>query len=160
MGRWRGGRGTPDRYQPWKTRICCLQLVVNKRFFILHRPARFPYIVTRSVGTSVGTGGGQVIKRFTSLSVRSLTSVGYHRDRGAGAARGLYIQVTNSIRGGVSRSWLYRFTSPITRKERWMGLGSCDVIGLAEARGLAKVARRLVTLGRDPITIAARLSRL
>jgi integrase len=32
-----------------------------------------------------------------------------------------------------------------------MGLGSCDVIGLAEARELAKVARRLVTLGRDPI---------
>jgi hypothetical protein len=32
-----------------------------------------------------------------------------------------------------------------------MGLGSCDVIGLAEARDLAKAARRLVTLGRDPI---------
>src|SRR5262249_55649068 len=56
-----------------------------------------------------------------------------------------------SPKGGVSRSWLYRFTSPITRKERWMGLGACDVIGLAEARDLAKAARRLVTLGRDPI---------
>jgi integrase len=32
-----------------------------------------------------------------------------------------------------------------------MGLGSCDVIGLAEARDLAKAARRLVTLGADPI---------
>ena len=41
--------------------------------------------------------------------------------------------------------------SPITRKERWMGLGSTDVIGLAEARELARAARRLVTLGADPI---------
>ena len=32
-----------------------------------------------------------------------------------------------------------------------MGLGSCDVISLKEARELAKAARRLVTLGRDPI---------
>ena len=32
-----------------------------------------------------------------------------------------------------------------------MGLGSCDVIALAEARELAKDARKLVTLGADPI---------
>jgi integrase len=32
-----------------------------------------------------------------------------------------------------------------------MGLGPCDVIPLAEARSLAKVARRLVTLKADPI---------
>src|SRR5262249_17524912 len=30
-------------------------------------------------------------------------------------------------------------------------LGSCEVIGIAEARELARAARRLVTLGADPI---------
>ncbi|MGB0055268.1 MAG: integrase arm-type DNA-binding domain-containing protein, partial [Methyloceanibacter sp.] len=77
--------------------------------------------------------------------------VPYHRDRGESAARGLYVQVRAADGGGWTRSWLYRFTSPITRKERWMGLGSTDVIGLAEARELARAARRLVTLGADPI---------
>ena len=32
-----------------------------------------------------------------------------------------------------------------------MGLGPCDVVTLAEARDLAKAARKLVTFGRDPI---------
>ena len=32
-----------------------------------------------------------------------------------------------------------------------MGLGPCSVISLAEARDLARAARRLVTLGKDPI---------
>jgi integrase len=87
-------------------------------------------------------------KGLTSLSIRALRAEGYHRD---GAVRGLYVQVTKSTKGGVTKSWLHRFTSPATGGERWMGLGSCDVIGLAEARDLAKAARRLVTLGRDPI---------
>jgi len=90
-------------------------------------------------------------KGFTPLSIKALRAEGYHRDRGDGAARGLYVQVTGSPRGGVTRSWLYRFTSPTTHKERWMGLGPCDVISLAEARDMAKAARRLVVLGADPI---------
>jgi integrase len=90
-------------------------------------------------------------KTFTAIGIRSLKAEGYHRDRGDGAARGLYVQVRASDGGGFTRSWLYRFTSPTTRKERWMGLGACDVIGLAEARELARAARRLVTLGADPI---------
>ena len=52
---------------------------------------------------------------------------------------------------GVSRSWVYRFTSPVTKRVRWMGLGSCDVVPLAEARDLAKHACKLVTFGADPI---------
>jgi integrase len=88
--------------------------------------------------------------KLTALSVKAIKAQGYHRDRGDGAARGLYLQVRAS-ESGVSRSWLYRFTSPATRKERWMGLGAAEVIGLAEARELARAARRLVTLGADPI---------
>jgi integrase len=58
---------------------------------------------------------------------------------------------------GVTRSWVFIYTSPTVRKAdgkravRHMGLGPCDVISLAEARALAKAARRLVVLGADPI---------
>jgi integrase len=90
-------------------------------------------------------------KGFTALTIKNLKTPGYHRDRGDGASRGLYLQVRKAEAGGVTRSWLYRYTSPITRKERWMGLGPVDVIPLAEARELARAARRLVTLGTDPI---------
>jgi len=89
-------------------------------------------------------------KAFTALTIKSLKTEGYHLDRGDGAARGLYVQVRSS-EGGFTRSWLYRYKSPLTYKERWMGLGACDVIPLAEARELARSARRLVTLGADPI---------
>lgn len=80
---------------------------------------------------------------------------GFVRD---GATPGLTVQVSWRERDGVRDpkhgivlSWLYIYTSPETRKVRSMGLGSCDVISLKEARELAKAARRLVTLGRDPI---------
>jgi integrase len=89
-------------------------------------------------------------KTFTALGVKAIKATGYHRDRGDNAARGLYLQVRSGP-AGLTRSWLYRYVSPITRKERWMGLGPFDVIGLAEARELARAARRLVILGADPI---------
>jgi integrase len=97
-------------------------------------------------------------KAMTAVKVRGVKREGYHGDKGEGAARGLYVQVAYLRRGGVrsakygvTRSWIFRFVSPITRKTRWMGLGPCDVIGLAEARELARAARRLVVLGTDPI---------
>jgi integrase len=92
---------------------------------------------------------GITMKKLTALSLGSLKTEGYHRDR---ECVGLYVQVRPKTSGeGVVRSWLYRYKSPITRKGRWMGLGSCDVIGIHEARDLARAARRLVTLGADPI---------
>ena len=98
------------------------------------------------------------ISGLTPLKVASLTQEGFHRDFGPGAATGLFVQVSwRNCKGartaahGVTRSWVYRFVSPLTGKGRWMGLGPCDAIGLAEARDLARAARRLVKLGRDPI---------
>jgi hypothetical protein len=92
---------------------------------------------------------------LTALKVRSITAEGFYRDADT---RGLYLQVSHLERNGVlspdhgvTKSWLYRFVSPLTGKARWMGLGSCTVISVAEARRLAKDARRLVTLGVDPI---------
>jgi integrase len=97
-------------------------------------------------------------KKLTALSLGSLAGEGFHRDFGDGAATGLYVQVSFKQHGdkrdashGFVRSWVYRFKSPVTGKGRYMGLGSCDCIGIAEARDLAKAARRLVTLGADPI---------
>jgi integrase len=91
------------------------------------------------------------------LSVK-IKEEGFHRDRGDGAVRGLYLQVSQSERNGiksaahgVTRSWIYRYVSPVTGKSRWMGLGPADVIGLADARELASEARKKARLGHDPI---------
>ena len=98
------------------------------------------------------------ISGLTPIKVQRLTDEGFHRDYGAGAATGLFVQVSwrrrDGVRApehGVTRSWVYRFVSPVTGKPRWMGLGPCDAIGLADARDLARAARRLVKLGADPI---------
>ncbi len=107
----------------------------------------------------------EAAKRLTPKGVLALRKEGYYADS---EAVGLYVQVAYRQKGkhekgekrgkpkldkkhGVSRSWVYRFTSPVTKRVRWMGLGSCDVVSLAEARDLAKHARKLVTFGADPI---------
>ena len=94
--------------------------------------------------------------RMTDLKARTITDGKYHRDRGDGAARGLFVQVTHSVAkdakpGEVMRSWVYRFVSPIHQRARWMGLGPIPVIGLAEARKKATEARKIVINGKDPI---------
>jgi integrase len=94
-------------------------------------------------------------KRLTPRGVLAIKREGYHADS---EAVGLYVQVAYRQKDGklnrnhgVTRSWVYRYTSPVTKKVRMMGLGSCDVVTLAEARDLARHARKLVTFGRDPI---------
>ena len=52
-------------------------------------------------------------------------------------------------RGG--RSWVFRFKSPLTGKERYMGLGPASDVSLAQARDAAQAARQLVRDGKDPI---------
>jgi integrase len=46
---------------------------------------------------------------------------------------------------------MFRFTSPVTRKAREMGLGPATDVKLAEARDAAQQARKLVLAGKDPI---------
>ena len=48
-------------------------------------------------------------------------------------------------------SWIFRFTSPATGGERFMGLGSLHDVTLAKARHAADDARELLRNGRDPI---------
>lgn len=53
-------------------------------------------------------------------------------------------------RGG-NGAWIFRFTSPVTGKERFMGLGSARDVMLAQARDAAQAARGLIRQGIDPI---------
>lgn len=50
-----------------------------------------------------------------------------------------------------NRSWIFRFTSPVTAKERFMGLGPLREVSLAQAREAAAEARALIREGQDPI---------
>jgi integrase len=88
------------------------------------------------------------LKTLTNLQVNTIKKPGYHRDP---LTVGLYLQVRRSGRG-VSRSWLYRYNSPLTGELRWLGLGSVEVVPLANARKLAQAYRRVVRIERrDPI---------
>jgi integrase len=87
-------------------------------------------------------------KAFSSKSIKAKNRPGFHRD---GSQKGLYLKVAETTDGGVSKSWVYRFVSPVTGRPRWMGLGEASVISLAAARELARAARETQTLGGDPI---------
>lgn len=50
-----------------------------------------------------------------------------------------------------NKSWIFRFTSPVTGKERYAGLGSASDVTLAQAREAAQDARALIRAGKDPI---------
>jgi integrase len=64
-----------------------------------------------------------------------------------GDGNGLWLFVAAS----GTKSWMFRFTSPVTRKAREMGLGPAADLKLAEAREAAQQARKLVLAGKDPI---------
>lgn len=79
-------------------------------------------------------------KRLTALEVAKATKPGMYFD-----GEGLYLQVT----GPQSRSWIYRYT--LRGKARWLGLGSADVVSLADARARRDDARSQISTGIDPV---------
>lgn len=85
-------------------------------------------------------------KPLTAKRVENEARLGYHAD---GASTGLYLQVAQG-QGRVTRSWVFRYTSPTTRTRRELGLGSALVRSLAEARRVAADFRLQVLDGRDP----------
>jgi len=85
-------------------------------------------------------------KLLTAKQVESESRTGYHAD---GSNTGLYLQVT-SRKSRITRSWVYRFTSPVTRTRREIGLGSAAVRKLSDARALANEFRLQVLNGLDP----------
>jgi len=86
-------------------------------------------------------------KPLTAKQAETEKRIGYHAD---GACPGLNLQVAQG-QGRFTRSWVYRFTSPTTRKRRELGLGSTDVRSLAEARRIVGDYKLMVLGGKDPI---------
>jgi hypothetical protein len=86
------------------------------------------------------------LNRLSALMVAKLAAAGLYPD-----GAGLYLQVTCGADGRVRKSWLFRFVSPETRKERQMGLGPLAEVSLAEARQARDKARAQLREGTDPI---------
>ena len=78
----------------------------------------------------------------SAKSVEAIKEIGYHN-----CAQGLYLQVSKQ----GTKSWLYRYTSPLIKTRREMGLGSFNFVGLAQARQYVMDGKRLVTNDKDPI---------
>ena len=67
----------------------------------------------------------------------------------------MYLQVARS----GTKSWLFRYKSPVTAKQREMGLGSLNLVSLAAARDIAVECRRQVLSGLDPLEERGRIKR-
>ena len=78
--------------------------------------------------------------RLTALKVSKTHAPGRYGDGG-----GLYLQVSHSH----TKSWVFRFMR--NGRTREMGLGPVDIVSLADAREKARVARKLLLDGSDPI---------
>jgi len=90
--------------------------------------------------------GRTAAKALSAKQVETETRAGYHAD---GPHTGLYLQVTPG-NDRVTRSWVFRYTSPTTRKRRELGLGSARVRKLADVRALSGELRLKVLNGIDP----------
>jgi len=76
------------------------------------------------------------------LSARKVETAGPGK---YGDGGGLWLVVRNN----GSRAWVFRYSR--LERERMMGLGPLDRVSLADARLLARDARRLLAEGKDPI---------
>lgn len=83
---------------------------------------------------------GRQIKRLSDRAIKAAKQPGYYCD-----GDGLYLQVSPA----QTKSWIFRYTRQGRARE--MGLGPERVISLADARGKATDARRLLVDGIDPI---------
>jgi hypothetical protein len=90
----------------------------------------------------------RVSNRLTALKVGKLDKLGRYAD-----GNGLYLQVSRAR----TKAWVFRFM--LNGRSREMGLGSIDIVSLADARERARQARKLLLDGSDPIT-ARREARL
>src|SRR5215472_8650531 len=79
-------------------------------------------------------------KQLSALAVKAERRKGWYADGG-----GLYLQVSST----GSRSWLFRYS--LDSRARAMGLGSVELVSLAEARERALSLRRLLRDGVDPL---------
>lgn len=83
---------------------------------------------------------------LTIKHVETCTKVGYTAD---GKQPGLNLQVAMGP-DGYTRSWVFRYTSPVTGKRREIGLGPLSLRGLAAVREMAEACRKQIASGIDP----------
>ncbi|SDZ58449.1 Integrase [Jannaschia faecimaris] len=95
------------------------------------------------LGTEMGTG--VPTKRLTAAQVRAASKPGKYYDE-----HGLFMRVEAS----GSKRWVQRLT--VNGRSREIGLGSAELVSLAEARAQAYDNRRLARQGGDPIAARAR----
>jgi integrase len=93
----------------------------------------------------------RAIHRLTESEVKSAIASG--REAKLPDGGGLRLDIKNG-----SPSWVFRYVSPGTKRERYQGLGSAKAVSLDDARQLATAARELVAKGLDPIGERARKS--
>lgn len=86
--------------------------------------------------------GKRLLNRLSARTVLTIKRPCLHCDGG-----GLYLQITSS----GSRTWIFRYRSPFTKKLRYMGLGATRAVTLSEARTKATAQRALLSNGIDPI---------
>ena len=84
----------------------------------------------------------------SARSVETITEIGYHR-----CDSGLYLQVARS----GTKSWIFRYKSPVTAKQREMGLGSLNIVTLAMARNMAVDYRLQLLKELDPLEERVRI---
>ena len=82
----------------------------------------------------------RAVNRLSARTVDTLRDAGRHAD-----GAGLYLHID----AGGSKRWVFVFQWDGARKE--MGLGSRDLVSLAEARVARDEARKLVAAGKNPI---------
>src|SRR5215213_6497951 len=80
------------------------------------------------------------MKRLTALAVSKLTKPGRYA-----VGDGAYLQIS----GASGRSWIFRYHRG--GRSRHVGMGSADLVLLADARAKAIAYRRMLTEGIDPI---------
>ena len=91
------------------------------------------------MGRSMGT---RQLNRLSAKTIAFKKHPGLYCDGG-----GLYLQVTSS----GSKTWIFRFRSPLTQKLRDMGLGAIHTVGLPKAREKTAAQRTALLDGLDPI---------
>lgn len=91
------------------------------------------------MGRSMGT---RQLNRLSAKTVATKQRPGLYCDGG-----GLYLQLAPS----GSKTWIFRYRSPLTQKLRDMGLGPVHSVGLPDAREKATAQRSLLSSGMDPI---------
>jgi integrase len=96
-------------------------------------------------------GGIPDAKRpLTDTAIRKLSPLpeGVTETHSDPGTPGLYL-----VCKGASKKWVFRFTSPTTKKRNLAGGGTYPAVPLAEARAWARTQAAIVAAGQDPVAV-------